>query len=169
MISNRYGWTHHDGRHYGRQSIEDNTHNVKLLTEFIRLDQDSQKPHGDGYWASRVHVSTYEKSIEDDGPVTFLYLALDCDGSVAPSGCLAAAGSDGLTVQIERGQDRASALVLGRTNELGDFTLEIAISSLKKGSPLSVTYFGASALLLADIKVTTYMDMFLHFLFAALG
>ena len=104
----RYGWTHHDGRHYGRQMIEDNKQNVKLTTEFIRLDQESSSSSSEAYWASRVHVSPYEE--EEDGPVTFLYLALDCDGAVNPSGCLAAASSDGLSLQIEREQDRASGM-----------------------------------------------------------
>lgn len=54
-----------------------------------------------------------------------------------------------------------AAFIRGRTNDLGDFTLEVGISPAassssgerkKKHAPLSVSYWGGSGVLLADLK-----------------
>lgn len=111
----RYGWTQHDGRSYGRQAIDDAVHGVQLTTEYARLDD------GGRYWATRVHAepaaveSGDGDDDEDEGEegrsgstgrrfpaAVYLYLAVDCDGSVPTRLCLDAAGGRGLDLQIDR-------------------------------------------------------------------
>ena len=181
----KYGWTQHDGRHYGRQVIDDAAQKVRLVTEYVRLSGKEE-----GYWAARIQVTPDspakkqaqdEDEDEDEDPrqqqrlqqrptAVYLYLAIDCDGSVDGGKCLGAAGGEeGLKLLIDRGKGSGAAYIHGKTKDLGVFTLEVGVSSVSVGSssssgrgkgksatgsaaPLSISYWGGSGVILADLK-----------------
>ncbi|KAM3575457.1 hypothetical protein VYU27_002679 [Nannochloropsis oceanica] len=194
----KYGWTQHDGRHFGRQVIEDTAQKVRLVTEFVRLNGK------DGYWAARIQVTpdipakkqkqrSSEMEGEDEDPrkeyhshqrpaAVYFYLAIDCDGNVEAGKCLQDAGGEhGLKLLVDRGKGSGAAYIHGKTKDLGDFTLEVGVRSVDRSSssssnnnstsgssnsgrsgkkisatgstaPLSISYWGGSGVVLADLK-----------------
>lgn len=189
----KYGWTQHDGRHYGRQVINDAAQNVNLVTEYVRLRSEEE-----GYWGARIlvhpcrqatdgvvdrEVATKGKKAQSkkseglsgkDQRAVFLYVAIDCDGAVSASNCLEN-GAEGLDILIDRRKRSGAAFIRGKTSDLGDFTLEVGVTSLTatvdiqrdisgsgadgaKDTPpdsppaLSITYWGGANVLLADLK-----------------
>eukprot|EP00624_Nannochloropsis_granulata_P000963 evm.model.NODE_14286_length_23795_cov_21.451103.4 len=194
----KYGWTQHDGRHFGRQVIEDTAQKVRLVTEYVRLDGEV-----DGHWAARIKVmpdspvkkreqesSVVKGEVEDEDPrlqyhshqcpaAVYFYLAVDCDGNVEAGKCLKdAGGEEGLKLLIDRGKGSGAAYIHGKTKDLGDFTLEVGVRSVDSSSnnnnsisssscrgrnckeksatgstaPLSISYWGGSGVVLADLK-----------------
>ena len=152
----KYGWTQHDGRRYGRQVIEDEMQEVKLVTEYVREEKKEKGEDVLTYWATRIQVTPTtkqgaEKNVkdeeedEDDGEddqqralqrqqqreqaVVYLYLAIDCDGAVSADECLSVAGGEeGMQLLMDRNKDVGAAYIHGKTKDLGAFTLEVGMS-----------------------------------------
>ncbi|KAL2903641.1 Mannosyl-oligosaccharide glucosidase GCS1 [Bienertia sinuspersici] len=73
-----YGWTHHNGRDYGRQLITD--HGLKLETNFLKLRGKDSGYGGD--WAVRMDVQSKKSGPEEDiyGTGHFFFYVADEGG-----------------------------------------------------------------------------------------
>lgn len=79
-----YGWTHHNGRDYGRQLIVD--HGLTLETEFLKLREKGSGYGGD--WAVRIDVQSKKSGPDEDSWGTghfFFYLADEAGHAISLS------------------------------------------------------------------------------------
>ncbi|KAI8804887.1 glycoside hydrolase [Cladochytrium replicatum] len=108
----KYGWTQHDGRSFGSQEIVDQSNNIILKTQFIKLGGGSDG----GDWAVRISGQPIQKRAET--PVSlFFYIASD-EGSL----------------KRERLHERELHVVTGRSGEVGEFALYVFDGKFTHGS-----------------------------------
>lgn len=111
----KYGWTHHDGRSFGVQEIED--YPFSLETSFVKFPAGR---HG-GDWTARISV-TNKQNVEDEPVSLIWYASLDekTNGHIS-------------THHVDKGFTG----IMGSTQGLGEFTLNIHKSN---GSVLHHSY-----------------------------
>uniref|UniRef100_A0A8D8LV22 Mannosyl-oligosaccharide glucosidase n=1 Tax=Cacopsylla melanoneura TaxID=428564 RepID=A0A8D8LV22_9HEMI len=100
----RYTWTHHDGKSFGVQEIDEEP--FRLTTSFVK------KPGGKhgGDWTARISVDTKEKRFEGEKISLMVYTAIEdqTNGYIEPKVFNSLVGFS------------------GETGELGNFTIRIA-------------------------------------------
>ncbi|MCL7038478.1 hypothetical protein MKW94_002441 [Papaver nudicaule] len=105
----RYGWTHHNGRDFGRQVIVD--HGMTLTTDFLKV-----KGEGSGYggdWAVRIDAQHDKSKLDEElwGTGHFFFYVADEEGN-----------------SLRLGRDKldthdSSLLVYGSRKDIGDWEL----------------------------------------------
>ncbi|KAI5705959.1 hypothetical protein M8J75_003508 [Diaphorina citri] len=126
---NRYTWTHHDGKTFGIQEIDDGP--FRLTTSFVKRPGGK---HG-GDWTARISVDTKEKRLEGEKLSLMLYTAIEdqTDGYIEPKVLNSLVGFSGETAQ------------------LGNFTIRIANLS---GTIVDHSYLATVAPGLSSLRYT---------------
>ncbi|OQR93277.1 mannosyl-oligosaccharide glucosidase [Thraustotheca clavata] len=82
-----YGWTKHDGKHFGQQSIRDRINRMQLDTTFLKPPLD-QNQYSTTSWASRIAVNPLyqEKGLAESNSL-FFYFDLGCQDDAPEHSC----------------------------------------------------------------------------------
>lgn len=104
----QYGYTRHNGRDFGQQTLRDKDHQVEIYNEFIQIP-------GQG-WAARFTGKTLEKS--QQGVSLMYYFGLEGNGT--------------MSAKLRNG----TMYMKGETPELGKFTVRIVPSKDNRSPPV---------------------------------
>eukprot|EP01050_Picozoa_sp_SAG11_P021542 SAG11_NODE_3856_length_2189_cov_5.252632_2_plen_365_part_00 len=152
-----YGWSAHDGRTYGAQTVADDAPaggvGAKLHTSFVKPGGEEQAAAGVA-WASRIAVEPAGEGGGGGPTAVYWYFGADCDGELNPEKCAAAAGLGGGLSATPDGE--GGIVVAGSTAAHGPFSLTLRATATSGGEPPALSYWGGRNVLLADItkKVT---------------
>jgi len=126
-----YGWDEYDVRLGGRQTIHDAGNSIDITTEFVKIPGGQ---HG-GSWGVRIKGTPREDAPPRLMSTVIFHAAMEGFGS--------------LNVQSERNDlgVEETVVMVGSSNELGDFTLEVTEGpSTNKHPPPSHKSYGAKPL-----------------------
>ena len=104
-----YGWDEYDARSGGKQVIHDDENKIDIVTQFAKIPGGS---HG-GSWGARISGSLRAGAPRDTVSTAVFYFGLEGAGSLQVKNDYDTFGYEG------------SVSMLGRTQELGEFNIEI--------------------------------------------
>ncbi|KAE8216426.1 hypothetical protein CF327_g467 [Tilletia walkeri] len=114
-----YRWNYHDGRTFGVQTIDDVENNVRIETSFLKTGHhhDREGKVDGGNWAARIKGSILDKSKPLPLISPMWYTAIE---SSATSTLSFESDENDLGIPVTE-----SAILSGRTPDLGEFTIRI--------------------------------------------
>ncbi|BFZ62363.1 Processing alpha glucosidase I [Saitoella coloradoensis] len=132
-----FGWVEYDARSGGRQVINDVGMNVKIETEFVKIEGGDKG----GNWGVRIRGTPIEGTPEDVRTTLIFYTGLEGQGQLHLDSDLETDGIEG------------TVLIGGKTPDLGDFKVEITDGPKTNVHPV-INHDAASE---KDIHKTQYL------------
>ncbi|KAJ1644488.1 Processing alpha glucosidase I [Coemansia asiatica] len=102
-----YGYQRHNGRDFGEQMLRDSDHGIEIKSEFVKV-----AGKNGGSWAVRFSGQTTESN--EEGAALVYYFGLEGNGAIA--------------MNVGKG----SAKIVGKTDDLGLFSIRIVPSAKNK-------------------------------------